>query len=379
MKDKINYIGYYDVNNNLSECRQYALAATNKMNYICNSLNKIGYKVLIVSPSITKKNRFYKGKTVQISDDTSLKLFPTFPWGNKLQKAFSLIASDIMLFWYLISNIKSDENIIVYHSLGLRNVIRYAKKIKRFKVILEVEEIYQDVMYYSKNTRKLEYKAFITADKYLLSTELLNEKLNTTNKPCVIINGIYQVEQERKCKFEDGKIHVVYAGTFDPRKGGTIAATAAAYLPKDYHIHIIGFGSEKEIKSIQELTSKIAKISNCIITYDGLLKGEEYIRFLQSCDIGLSTQIPDASYNNTSFPSKILSYMSNGLRVVSVRIKAIEMSAIGNEVYYYDEQTPKAIADAIMSIDLNEPNKCTELIKKLDQEFIKDMNGLLRC
>ena len=72
-----------------------------------------------------------------------------------------------------------------------------------------------------------------------------------------------------------------------------------------------------------------------------MLSGEDYIRFIQSCDIGLSTQNPDAAFNATSFPSKILSYMANGLRVVSIRIPAIERSAVGNEVMFYNEQTPE--------------------------------------
>ena len=377
MQKEIKYIGYYDVDENFAENRSHSLAATNKMDYICKALNKIGYKVLIVSPSRTRSRRFYKGKTIRINDDTALKLFPTFPWGNKFQKAFSLIVGDLILFWYLITKIKRNESILVYHSIGLRSVVRYAKKIKGFKVILEVEEIYQDVITYSKHTQRSEYKAFAGADKYIFAMELLNEKLNPKNKPRVVIYGPYQVEEERKCKFNDGKIHVVYAGTFNSTKGGAAAAAAAAHLPQNYYIHIIGFGNKDETKSIQQLIFEIAKMAECTITYDGLLTGEEYIRFLQSCDIGLSTQILDASYNNTSFPSKILSYMANGLRVVSVRIKAIEISAIGDVIYYYEEQTPEAIAKAIMSIDINQPYNSTELIKRLDEEFVNNIQSLL--
>jgi len=376
----IKYIGYYDAIENFKEKRNSCLAATNKMDYICKVLNKNGYKVLIVSPSRTTTKNFYKGKIIKISNYIELKLFPTFPWGNKIQKAFSLLVGDFMLFWYLITKIKRSETILVYHSLGLRSIIRIAKRLKGFKVILEVEEIYQDVVSCSKRIKKNEYKTFAIADKYIFSTELLNEKINIANKPYTIIYGTYQVEEDRKVRFNDDKIHVVYAGTFDPRKGGAIAAAAAAeYLPKNYHVHIIGFGSKEEVENIQKVVEEINKKTEATVTYDGLLKGEEYIQFLQKCDIGLSTQIPDAAYNETSFPSKILSYMANGLRVVTVRIKAIELSAIGNKVYYYDEQTPKAIAEAIMSIDLNEPYNSRQLIKKLDEEFTKDINKLLRC
>lgn len=374
----IKYIGFYDMVQNSEENRGYSLAAVTKMDYICGVLNKLGYKVLIVSPSRTSNKRFYKGKKIQVSKSTTLKLFPTFPWGNKFQKAISLIVSDLMLFWYLITQIESNETVMVYHSLGLRNTVRYAKKLKGFKVILEIEEIYQDLMPYNKLTMKNEYKTFSIADKYIFPTELLNQKLNVEEKPYSLIYGTYQVEQDRKCKFNDGKVHVVYAGTFDPRKGGGLATTAAAvHLPKNYHVHIIGFGSRDDTNMLLKKIDEISKKTEATITYDGLLSGEEYIQFLQKCDIGLSTQIPEAAYNETSFPSKILSYMANGLRVVSIRIKAIEISEVGHAIFYYEEPSPEAIAKTIISIDLNEPYDSRELIRRLDFNFTENIKKLL--
>lgn len=377
-KKEIKYIGHYDTCENDNENRNYSMAGVNKIDYICKALSANGFRVKIVSPSRTKNNNFYKGKRVKINNSTELKLFPTFPWGNKLQKLFSLIIGDFMLFWYLLTKVKKNETILAYHSLDLRNCIRFAKKIKGFKVVLEVEEIYQDVVSCSHYTKRNEYKNIENADKFIFPTELLNEKINNAGKPYSIIYGTYQVEENRKLKFDDGKIHVVYAGTFDPIKGGGMAAVAAAeYLSQNYHVHIIGFGSEKQTANILEEIAEISKKSKATITYDGLLKGEAYIQFLQKCHIGLSTQIPDAKYNETSFPSKILSYMSNGLRVVSVRIKAIERSKIGEKIYYYDKQEPEVIAKSIMSIDITEPYDSRELIKKLDGEFVQNIRNLL--
>ena len=107
------------------------------------------------------------------------------------------------------------------------------------------------------------------------------------------------------------------------------------------------------------------------------MKREDYIRFIQSCDIGLSTQNPKAAFNSTSFPSKILSYMANGLRVVSIRIPAIETSAVGKYMYYYEEQQPKEIAKAIMSVNMNDDYNGRKIISNLDTEFYKNIAKLL--
>lgn len=160
------------------------------------------------------------------------------------------------------------------------------KKIIGFKMILEVEEIYSDVTG-NKKTRAKELAFFKLADAYIFPTELLDQCVNTEHKPSAIVYGTYKVEKDREHKFheEDGKIHLVYAGTFDPRKGGVSVATAVGeYLDKNFHIHILGFGSEEEkeilIKQIEEVNSK----NGAIVTMDGLLSGDEYIKFLQSCD-----------------------------------------------------------------------------------------------
>ena len=379
MSNIIKYIGYYDTSGNSIENRGYSLAATTKMNYICKAINQLGFKVLIVSPSKTSNKKFYRGKQIKIDENNELKLFSTFPSGNKLQRAFNQLAGDLMLFSYLMRQVEKGEIVIVYHSLGLKNIVTLAKKIKKFEVILEVEEIYQDVITCSSHIKKLEYKMLDSGDKFIFPTELLNKKINTQNKPYALIHGTYQVEEDRQVHFGDDKIHIVYAGTFEPKKGGALAAAAAAqYLPENYHIHIIGFGSDKQIKNIKQNVKKINNISKATVTYDGLLKGEDYIRFLQKCHIGLSTQDPKAKYNDTSFPSKILSYMANGLKVVTVRIAAIETSLIGDKVYYYEEQNPKAIAKAILDINLEEKHDSRTTIKDLDKLFKRELEVLLR-
>ena len=127
-------------------------------------------------------------------------------------------------------------------------------------------------------------------------------------------------------------------------------------------------------KHILEIDEK----SKAHVIYDGLLSGEEYIRFIQSCDIGLSTQNPDAAFNATSFPSKILSYLSNGLRVVSIRIPAIEGSDVGDKLFYYDEQTPKQIADAILSVDMAQAYDSRSDIVDLSNKFQNELMLMMK-
>lgn len=374
--EAMKYICFFD-SQTVDNERYYVVAASNKMQYIIDVLHDSGLTLHLISCSWSTRKQFgfVKG-FFESRTNYDITFFPSCGGKGLLIKVIQKILFKCSLFFYLIKNTHRGEVIMAYHSMAYSWALNFAKKIKKFKLILEVEEIYQDVVKATSIAKQGEYAIINNADAYIFSTELLKEKLNRLNKPDVVIYGTYNVEKLLTDKNSDGKIHVVYAGTFDPRKGGAAAAAAAAFLPDDYTIHICGFGSEKEISnmlSIVEKNNTNPKVAH--LTYNGLLKGGDYLRFLQTCHIGLSTQNPNASFNATSFPSKILSYMSNGLSVVSVRIEAIERSKVGTAIEYYDIQSPEEIAKAILRTQPSNNNQ--SLISELDAQFRHDIQNLI--
>lgn len=375
----MKYLAYYDTPENAAENRNFCLSATNKMTYICDAINRAGQTVEIISASGTKNKKGCKGKTVRLSEGTSLKLFSCMGLGALPRRVLGRNILKLKLFFYLLCHIQKGETVIVYHSVAYAGMVTLLKRLKDFRLILEVEEIYADVNGREQD-RKKEYRVFSAADAYIFPVEQLNQKLNKAGKPYTLICGTYQAEPERNVRFEalQDKIHCVYAGIFDPRKGGCqTAIRAAQYLPENYHVHIIGFGSEKEFGETMKLLEQTAPKCRCTLTYDGCLRGEEYIRFLQSCQIGLSTQTPGGAFNNTSFPSKILSYMANGLQVVTVRIPVVEESPVGQYMSYYDDPAPEAVAKAIMTVDVSKTKDSRSVLEALDREFVQNIKTLL--
>lgn len=372
----IYYVGYYFANGN-PQSRNGVLSAVNKMNYIIETVNSLGLDQTVVSTAMTKNNCFYKGFEEEIYEGVKLKYFATFGRKNLLTKLADNLFCKIQLIGYMIKHLKKDDIILAYHSPYYCKILKFLKKAKGVKLVLEVEELYSDVSGDS-SLKKKEIAVCKEADGFIFPTELLSDAVNIKEKPFVTIHGTYGVEAKKSESFNDSKIHVVYAGTLDPRKGGAVAAAAAESLPANYHVHILGFGTEKELAYMKECIEKVAKKSVAKVSYDGLLSGDDYIKFIQSCDIGLSTQNPDAAFNATSFPSKILSYMANGLRVVSIKIPAIEGSAIGDYMYYYEKQAPEEIAKAIVSVDINDAYDGRKIISELNDKFIVSLDNLLK-
>ena len=352
-------------------------AGQSKSLYIIPKLKSLEKNFTVVTLARTKNNGVEYPATCHInSNGIEIATLKDKAYQTGLKRYIYALAYHFRIFSSFFKQGKGDIT-IVYHSLMHTVELCAAKRLCGFKLVLELEEIYQDVVPCGRFKAYWERKVIEVADGYILATEALS-KVIPQGKPYIVVNGTYHAEPDRHVRFNDEKIHCVYAGTFDPAKGGAAAAAAAAeFLPEKYHVHILGFGTEEQENQLQELIATVQKKTKCTLTYDGLKSGEEYIQILQKCQIGLCTQIPDAKYTETSFPSKVLVYLANGLRVLSVRIPAVENSAVGGVLYYYDNQSPQEIANAIMAIPMEEDYNSRQLLNQLDKDCERSLKQLM--
>ncbi len=374
---EVIYLGYYDTASNKAENRHYPPPAAAKMEYISKAIVKAGHSVHIVSPCLTRNNESCAGKLVDLDDRISLKLFYSVGAGGFLCKALRRVSMRLQLFFYILKHAKKNEPVLVYHSLSYMNTLRFLKALKGFKLILEVEEVYADVKSDSK-LRGKELRFFKKADAYLFAADTLDEIINTEGKPSAVIYGAYNIEGDGRCaSIEGGKTHVVYAGTLDLKKGGALAAVSAAkYLDDTFHLHVIGRGSALDTEMLKEAIAGVNS-GGCTISYDGFLPGEKCVDFLNSCHIGLSTQNPEGLFNDTSFPSKVLTYLSCGLSVVASDISVLRNSPISSYLYYYDSSNANSIADAILRAKQDLPCDSKMILKELDDAFVRKIDELI--
>lgn len=375
---EVKYVGFYDHISNESQSRSYALPAAAKMEYIAGVLSRLGDDVLIVSPSPTTAKESFPGHVQEIMPGVKVKLFTTWPSGHKVRRILSVLHSRLSLLGYLLTQTRPGEPVIVYHSLAIQEIMLLAKALRRFSLILEVEEVYQDVVDARWWKRWAEWRLFSRADAFILSTDLLGKTVNGQGKPAAVVYGDYRLSEPRGPGRERVPGRVVYAGTFDPRKGGAAAAAAAAaHLDENFEVHILGFGTAEDVENMKRAVEEANSAGGARVQYHGTLKGDDYSEFLGTCEIGLSTQSPTARFNQTSFPSKILSYMAHGLKVVSVRIPAVEESGVGADVTYYERQEPREIAEAIRRAAASQSASGDDVLRRLDKEFNQQLEKLL--
>lgn len=372
MANKIYYLIHFDNKTN----RNVTPSAITKGKYVASALASCSSEVEIVSlayPTKDSQDEVY----YQVSENVICHLFKGKYSNNRIIRYLNHKLYDKKIRKYLKQNVKKDDIIVVYHSLANMKLVKYIKKDITDKIVYEVEEIYGDVINDEKAKIK-ELKAFKNASSYIFSNDYLNSIINTKQLPYVTCYGTYEIPTLYKEAFNDNLIHCLYAGTLAQNKGALNAINVAKYLPNNYLIHILGFGSEKDIADIKNAVNEVNNsYGTTKVIYEGLKLNEEYLKFIQKCQIGLCTQNIDAAFNTTSFPSKILSYMSNGLEVVGVNIATIKNSKVGQYIQFYNVPDEKEIANAILNINLNNKTNNVDVVKELDKEFKEDLKDML--
>ena len=348
-------------------------ASTTKLEYIFEVLNSLGIDFEIISPSHLMDRGISKGG-IRTIDGYKIRFFTAFSVHGLSRLSLALERLEFCR-WFL-KNVKEGDTVIVYHSLAYAELFLKLKKLRNFRLISEVEEIYQDVKQFPANVCKTELDYLKILDGILTPSATLNEKINPDGKPCVIIHGLYKLQDIKYSKFSDGKIHLLYSGIIDEYKGGAAGALGmAGYLPENYVVHITGFGSDQQINAIQQKCETLK--TKAEIIFHGFISRDELQELMQRCHIGLCTQDPSTQLNLTSFPSKILNYMSNGLPVFTGRSKSIEDSYVSDVVYFYDKQDYKAMAETLMDMPLSDGSRERQRIIELDQRFKTEVKDLL--
>jgi len=380
IEKEIKYIGFYNIENAKVK-RVCSLAATNKMDYICDSLNKAGYKVHIVSPSWLSDDvnrvKFIETSTIQLSDTKKVTLAPSFSTSKKITGYFKVFFSLCWLFYWLLINVNKNEKILVYHAPWLSLPVLCAKKIKAFHLILEVEEIYHKVWNTNTLHKKFEDELIKNSDSYIVVSDILYNLL--PNKEKIILYGSYNLPKLNIKKITNHKINIVYAGTIEKIKGGAFnVVKCIKYLTNNYTIYILGYGNMKQTLELKKLIkSENTLVGRKACLYLGVKTGKDYSSVLSKCQIGVNPQ-QQGDYMETAFPSKIISYLAHNLSVVSTRISSIEKSKIREYITFTIDDSPEEIANAIQSIEVMESHDYSNIILKLDDEFVTNISKLLK-
>lgn len=376
MKKTIKFICQYHIPVENDEGRTFTISSNDKASYIHDVLVRLGYTVEVVSPTSAKKT----SKSRKDWDRDNVLIISGFSlgWFNSITRALSRFSTMIWLFFYMLIHTKRHETVFIYH--GVQNIPVYLmiKSLKKLRYVLEVEEVYSSLAAKSGWRARIEKKMIERADAYIFASEILEKECNKDKKPYAIAYGAYRLPVLTGIKQNDGKKHVVYAGLIRKDKVAFTSLRIAKYLPADYHVHIIGYGEPTDIDALKKELEEQNKTSLCQASYNGLKRGQEYLSFLQSCHIGVCPLVNDNVYQLACFPSKITSYLSNGLQVVTTENPVLRGSHYRPYLQFVTDDTPQAFAKAIEKCANTQISNPRECLSELDSNLVIAIGNLVK-
>jgi glycosyltransferase involved in cell wall biosynthesis len=153
-------------------------------------------------------------------------------------------------------------------------------------------------------------------------------------------------------------VRFLYSGALDRTRGVDLLLEALPHLPETgWHLDITGHGplGESVARFLQDSRWQ-GKVK-----YHQALPPEAYERVLAAAQVGLNCQRKSDPISDVTFPSKVFTYLSVGLLVISSQASAVPQLC-ANACFYYEQETPQALAGAMQAVIEN----FQEVRQKLD-------------
>ena len=350
-----------------------------KIDYVVDAIKKNGKEVIVFSIAPALKNKF-TGYEKEIDSAEKHIYISSRSSSNKVVHSFLFVWQNVKIISYLLRNVKKDDKVLVYHSLYNRIWLPIYAMLFPKKVILEIEDVFSALSQKTAHFWVKEWSIFRHMQRCICVNDILYQELEDVPQKMVSY-GSYNIPP-RYAKNTSGKIRLVYAGVVEQeRNAAFLAVQSMLYLSDVYELHILGFGNDNDVEALKRLIDSVNEKKNTdCVCYHNRMNNEEYWKFLQSCDIALSTHSYTAENYKSSlytFPSKILTYLANDLRVVAQRLEVLEQSQVCPYIWFYDEPTPEALAQAICSIDISEQYDSRSFISQIDKQFRIDLQSIM--
>ena len=285
----------------------------------------------------------------------------------------------------VIKQNKNQELLVIYDASFVSVMPKVNKLIQKYK--LKSIGIFADIYDYmaevnrksNKNTilksiikRKMN-NVYNNTNAYIFLTKQMNELINKSNKPYIIIEGIADIqmkdiENNIENKFKE-KILIYAGGLYE--KYGVKTLVEAVKLIKDDSIRLYLYGAG-------ELEEYIRKINDNRIKFFGLVSNKNVIENEMKATLLINPRFSNEEYTKYSFPSKIMEYMSTGTPVLTTRLQGIPEEYF-NYIYSFENESKEGIKLKIEEV-LNINKEDLYLKGKEAQRFIlEEKNNIIQA
>lgn len=218
----------------------------------------------------------------------------------------------------------------------------------------------------AKFTKKIVDYCLSSIDSFSFISQNMIEKLDVSDKPFTVVEGIYRDENcsvnivnEMK---ENETLILFYSGALDERNGILNLISAFKLIDDEkYKLHIAGEGPLKEVIVNEEE-------SDTRIVYFGQVDHEKVLSLQSKSHLLINPRQPVESFTRYSFPSKTMEYFASGIPTLMYRLPGVPTEYF-NYCTILDDLSITALSREIVNICEIE-YKCKTQLAVNAREFI---------
>ena len=230
----------------------------------------------------------------------------------------------------LLTQTSENSTIIVYDLHA--PFINAVKKIRESNKHVKICVIVPDIPFMTGAPDNILYKTFQNIenfflkrsydciDMFVLLSRHMTDKLPINNKPCIVIEGIYNPDDELINQTPNSIINekrVFYSGALDKRNGIINLVDAFRQInDADYRLIICGDGEER--KYVTDASAQDSRI-----LYKGQLPRKEVLTLQRESTLLVNPRPSGGEFTRYSFPSKTMEYFASGVPVLMFEIEGI--------------------------------------------------------
>lgn len=323
-------------------------AASRKVFLLCRAMRKAGLHPIIISLGRGRQNgsgRYFRGKVRRANGVAVIYLpFLHLPVLSELLTLFS----SIPIFWHLHSK-KVHKTVLFYNRMPAYFPILILAKILQIKTVLDLEDGVIDLTPWSFSWIKSGMLSWLfdglCSSGALLACQALESA--TKLRPTQCCYGTSEI-QPKQVNWNSLPITVLLGGTVSADTGAPLLIDAIRILRDDApswakNIRFVITGKGDCIEQLALLANSSKKPEVLML---GRTTDEEYKNILNTTHIGLALKPNTGALANTTFPSKVTEFASQGILVITTDISDVR-KVLADGTLYLETDDPKLLIEKL--------------------------------
>ncbi|MDY4810593.1 MAG: glycosyltransferase, partial [Muribaculaceae bacterium] len=283
-------------------------------------------------------------------NDTSIS-FVNLPLLKKASQFFSYYRE-------VRRNLNWADVIIVYEATSrqLLAPVLAAKKKPKIAIVPDLPEYMSDnsnpvYVFAKKIDRWLIDFAMKRFNGFVLLSHFMKDRLRIKNLDCLVLEGIFNLNDKRNPIEKDSKKIVLYTGKIEKWFGleDLLKAFCKVKGP-DYRLYLCGPGDIEMVNSYIDRDNRIV--------YKGCLTHEEVLELQKKATLLVNPRHSTDDYTLYSFPSKTMEYMASGTPTLMCKLKSLPDEYL-RHLYIFEDETVEGYTKKIqecLDLPLQERN-----------------------